>query len=304
MKLMQINLFPSLSSRLNVPRGKASSSLSGSRSRCGFSLIELLVVIAIIGAFGGLAYAMGHSASGTARRTKEIAAGRNLATAYQVYANENGGRYMLGYDRNAQSVALPNRTVSFMEAPVRYPWRIVPYLEYNLEGTILLNGNEEQIEEVFGDRGSLYDYGVSLRPALGMNDFFVGGIAMSRDGSLEPSQRGEVIQTLANFERIIVFASAGQREINIHGEYSPEEMVGYYRVTAPNCPIGTEWPAEGPVENIPPLHGNVSFRHGGKAVCAFLDGSVETLGIDELRDMRLWSRNAVRSDLADYQPNQ
>ena len=39
-------------------------------------------------------------------------------------------------------------------------------------------------------------------------------------------------------------------------------------------------------------YGNVDFRHGRKAVTAFLDGSVRLLGIEELRDMRLWSRNA------------
>jgi prepilin-type processing-associated H-X9-DG protein len=41
-------------------------------------------------------------------------------------------------------------------------------------------------------------------------------------------------------------------------------------------------------------------RHDSKAVVAFLDGSVRKMGINELRDMRLWSRNAAIADDPNY----
>jgi len=46
----------------------------------------------------------------------------------------------------------------------------------------------------------------------------------------------------------------------------------------------------------------VDGRFDGKAVCVFLDGSVRVLSIDELRDMRFWSRNAALENNPNYQP--
>jgi prepilin-type processing-associated H-X9-DG protein len=49
-------------------------------------------------------------------------------------------------------------------------------------------------------------------------------------------------------------------------------------------------------------YGHVHGRYDGKAVCAFLDGSVRILSIEELRDMRLWSRKAALENNPNYQP--
>jgi prepilin-type processing-associated H-X9-DG protein len=46
----------------------------------------------------------------------------------------------------------------------------------------------------------------------------------------------------------------------------------------------------------------VDGRFDGKAVCAFLDGSVRVLSIDDLRDMRLWSKNAAINNDPNYRP--
>jgi prepilin-type N-terminal cleavage/methylation domain-containing protein/prepilin-type processing-associated H-X9-DG protein len=42
----------------------------------------------------------------------------------------------------------------------------------------------------------------------------------------------------------------------------------------------------------PSRWGNLDFRHAGKALVGFLDGHTESLGIDEMRDMRRWSNFA------------
>jgi prepilin-type processing-associated H-X9-DG protein len=76
------------------------------------------------------------------------------------------------------------------------------------------------------------------------------------------------------------------------------DIRGYHEVTAPSTWSGLTW-SEG---KSPTSYGNVAFRHDGKAVCAFLDGSIKTLTSEELRDMRLWSPQAARLNAPNYVP--
>jgi prepilin-type processing-associated H-X9-DG protein len=79
---------------------------------------------------------------------------------------------------------------------------------------------------------------------------------------------------------------------------------GYFTISAPyNTATDNNWGARAnqwTSASAASDYGNVDARYGGKAVCAFLDGSVKMLSIVELKDMRLWNKNAVTQDLPEY----
>lgn len=62
----------------------------------GFTLIELLVVIAIIGLLSTLAVVALNNARQKARDAKRVADWKQIQTALELYATENGGSYPTG----------------------------------------------------------------------------------------------------------------------------------------------------------------------------------------------------------------
>jgi prepilin-type N-terminal cleavage/methylation domain-containing protein len=256
----------------------------------GFSLVELLVGVAILGLLAGVSGAAYQKAVGKASLVAEVSAGKSLIQAYLLAASENGGRYLAAYDGTARNQPLMNgkgRPIGMPEAKCRYPFRLAPYFNNQMDGTILVNRNEAQIIRIMGASGTMYDYGLSVFPALGINRFLVGG-SVSASGSVEYS--AECIQTLGQAEKsVIVFLSAGSNEVD-----------GYEYVTPPNGPRGQWSSAPWTHDSDPGNYGHVAARFDGKAVAGFLDGSVRVLSLDELRDMRLWSKNAALANDPNY----
>ena len=80
----------------------------------------------------------------------------------------------------------------------------------------------------------------------------------------------------------IVFISAGTTDVD-----------GYEYVIPPNGPRGQWSTAKWTKDSDPSSYGYVAARFDGKAVAAFLDGSVRVMSLDDLRDMRFWSKNAA-----------
>lgn len=64
--------------------------------RRGFTLIELLVVIAIIGVLSGVVLASLNAARGKARDARRLSDMKEIRTALELYALNNGGRYPVG----------------------------------------------------------------------------------------------------------------------------------------------------------------------------------------------------------------
>ncbi|NDC00296.1 MAG: type II secretion system protein [Verrucomicrobia bacterium] len=258
----------------------------------GFSLVELLVGVVILAVLAGVSGAAYQKAMGKASLAAEVNAGKNLTQAYFLAASENGGRYLAAYDQTARNQTVLNaqgRPVSMPEVKYRYPFRLAPYFNYQMEGTILVNRNEAQIIRQMGSGGMMYDYGLSVFPAMGINRYLVGG-SFDANGGLEHS--GECIRTPGQADKsVIVFASAGSSEVD-----------GYEYVTPPNGPRGQWSSAPWTKDSDPGNYGHVAARFDGKAVAGFLDGSVRVLSLDELRDMRLWSRNAALANDPNYRP--
>lgn len=260
----------------------------------GFSLVELLVGVAILGLLAGVSGAVYQKAIGKASLVAEVSAGKNLIQAYLLAASENGGRYLPAHDKavGSQTVLDNNgKPITMKEIKYRYPFRLAPFFNNQIEGTILVNRNESQIIREMGSPGTFYyTYGLSQFPALGINRYMVGGNVTDTNGTVQYAN--ECIMTTAQAEKsVVVFVSAGTSQID-----------GYEYVTPPKGPPGNWSSAEWQKNSDPSNYGYVSARFEGKAVVAFLDGAVKTMSIDELRDMRLWSKNAALANDPNYRP--
>jgi prepilin-type N-terminal cleavage/methylation domain-containing protein len=258
----------------------------------GFTLIELLVVIGIIGLLAGMILSATSKAMKASYRVREINAARSLITAYLLAADDNSDELLPGYDLGAASITLPDGTkLSPQVVSERYPFRLAPYFSYQMDGTILVNDNKNQIEKIAPTGAPLHNYLISVFPALGINSYFVGG---ERKTGGPASYPGDCVTKLSQANTsLLVFASAGTGT-------GTDRVDGYFRITPPNLkqPL---WNAAGWTQGVDPgNYGNVDGRYNGKAVCAFLYGNVSLLSIDELRDMRLWNKTAFAQDNPAY----
>jgi len=259
--------------------------------RAAFTLIELLVTITIVGILATLVVGGYGLVTQHARMAEEIAAAKTLVSAYSAYSVDNNGRLMPGYDRTIGEVRLPSGDTVGGPTAQRYPYRLAPYFDYKMQGTILVNGNATKIQEAD-------TYMVSCFPALGMNYIYVGG-DYSAQGEL--TFAGECITELGQAKSsTLVFASAGSSGGDSPTGSSSGKMEGYCTLTPPQ-ESGPMWQgAKWTKNSAPEDYGHVDARYNGKAVCAFLDGSVRALTIDDLRDMRLWSSKAAAANNPDY----
>ena len=257
-----------------------------------FTLIELLAAMTILAVLAALGSAAFLSATEKGKTAADLSAAKTLITAYQAAAADNGGSLMAARDSNATNVFnAAGKPVSSKQVRARYPFRLAPYFNYAIENTLLAGDNRQQILKVMNlpePSGQMYDYGVSAFPSFGISRYFVGGTA----GMADPNN--ECIRNTAQAEKsVIVFVSAGSAEID-----------GYEYVRSPGEP-GSSWRGgDWEKDSDPSDFGFVHPRHGGKAIAAFLDGSTRLMSVGDLRDMRLWSRQAAQQDDPNYAAKQ
>lgn len=253
------------------------------RRKHAFTLIELLACIAILGLLSSLVIAGVQSALAAAARTREVAAARTLICAYLQTPLDNQGKYLAGYDRSVGELQWKDGTAITGPVASRYPFRLAPFFDYRMEGTILVNDNARQV--------SMEDsYLVSLCPAFGINYLYVGGEVAS-DGALTFPL--DCVAMTSQSASILVFATAAFR--------SSGNVVSGYCLLTPPQKYSSHW-ANAPwtPQANPAAYGNLDPRHGGKVLCAFLDGSVRHHSVEELRDMRLWNSVALHSNNPNY----
>lgn len=254
--------------------------LHRSRKNPGFSLVELLVCVAIIGLLGGLANAGYQRAVSASRQGAEVTAARNLGLALQLYAQENEGAVLPGYldardSRVAETLNEKRERLSPSRAAQRYPWRLLPYMNYQVRGGVWVNKLASQISD-----GDPYrDYMVSLVPTLGMNITYVGGD--SRNVQL-PGRCVTRLNRAAQPSKLIAFASAQYEDPN-YGK-----LDGYFEVRPPSGASSSD--------------AGLVTRYGGKAVAVMLDGHVEALDMEQLKDMRRWCDEAAVQNNPNWTP--
>ncbi|MFY8216464.1 MAG: type II secretion system protein [Chthoniobacterales bacterium] len=268
----------------------------------GFTLVELLAVTAILGVLMAMGVGVARSTLSAAYKAREVGAARNLVTALSTSAAEGNGRYLPGMDMRVDGLDNPvynleGKKITNIRAAQRYPFRIAPYLGKNFDGTILVNKNVNQILKSSGGVANV-DYYVSAFPALGMNIFAVGGVVLKNGTTLYAD---DCITTPGQMRvAILAFASAGQGK-------GAKKIEGYSYVTPPtmssDSPMCRTWSSSESWDQGEDTmnYGFVDFRYNGRAVCAFLDGSVRMCSVEELHDMRLWTPTAADSDDRNYQ---
>lgn len=270
--------------------------------RRGFTLTELLAVIATTSVLGALCVGAVQKGMVCASKVREITAARNLVTALHSSAQDDDGFYLPGMDYRAGTSADPvytpeGRTVTG-HAAQRYPYRIRPYLGNEFNGTIFVNRNKQEIIRNSGGLGAMYDYQVSAYPALGMNIYCVGGVVRGDDSIV--NEEDCIANAVTTNGAILAFASGGS------GSGSSRRH-GFSYVTPPTMssgsPICYQWSSAAAWKESSDAmnYGWVDFRYDGRAVCAFLDGSVRLCSVNELSDMRLWNRNAQAANDPHYQ---
>jgi prepilin-type N-terminal cleavage/methylation domain-containing protein len=263
-----------------------------------FSLIEMLVVIAVISVLIGILVPSLSGARKTARLLVETAAGRSSGEALALYANDYKSAILPGYPP-AKWVAggqVVDRTGAVITGPSaqRYPWRLLPVLEYNLPALY----KDKRVLSAILDQGPDAEYLISLYPSLGMNVAFVGG-SVNHLG-FDPAMAGTFgrfyltrIESATRPSQLIAFASARAKEPSGMNLGRPD---GYFLVEAPLW--GSGWQATYDPDAPEPgtNSGHLGLRHAGKGVVSLLDGHADTLSWEQLKDMRRWADGADAPD--------
>jgi len=265
-------------------------------SRPAFSLVELMVVLGVVTFLAAVSAGVYQKMTAQGRALREVQAGRRLIAAYLTHAAENNGTYLPGMDFTVGKIWFEpyQRDVTIMHAANRYPFRLAPYLDYELRGSILVNALSTQINTMAKPGTAMHDYVVSAFPTFGINYYFVGGCVSGTPAAPVLTYPGDCTSRSGQTTKpLLVFASGGTTD-------GVKRVEGFNILTPPRLYAETWSTAEWSEKEDPGLHGNIDARHGGRAVCAFLDGSVRLHRIAELRDMRLWNRRAAEADDPSY----
>ncbi len=277
----------------------------------GFTLIELLLVIAVIGLLVSLLIPAAAKCTLLSRQARELSAGQQLMTALTLYSDDYRGQILPGYAKAAwvngpMEVRDIEGTRLTNEVAQRYPWRIAPYMNYELRGLYnnanFLKDLRNRTEEI-GVAGADVSYVVSLFPSLGMNAAFIGGsdLLQEFDRSFQRVFGRVHIERFDQMTRpsgvAAFFSARAEEQIALPTIGRPD---GFFRVDPPvfGAAQGVRWDTAYDARAASPGNnsGFVSLRHGGKAVAAHMDGHADVLGWDQVRDMRRWADQADGPD--------
>ncbi|MEK6700986.1 MAG: prepilin-type N-terminal cleavage/methylation domain-containing protein [Planctomycetota bacterium] len=298
------------------------ASKAGGLVAAGFTLIELLVVISIIVLLIGMLAPALSSARKTAGMVRELAAIRQVGSAFTMYAQDNKSKLLPGYLRG--SWAKPARRTFivhesatsasedgrlFGETIRPYPWRLMPYLDYARPALVLDRTLRTTIEDLSSDRTQAVNFqaAFSRHPTFGMNTTYVGGDA-HRGGFYRPSYSRwgtfvvDKLESVIMPSKLMIFASSRGVRSNSGGQKVP----GFHRLEGPwhatptsnSVPAFIPWLAPGRFDAALPTttFGHLDFRHFGKATTVTFDGHAETLDLDQLNDMRRWYNQATAAN--------
>lgn len=294
------------------------------RQNQAFTLIELLVVIAIIATLIGILLPALGSARQSARAVREQAGMSQLLVAYTMYADDHRGTLLTGFlsddqwDEMVRDHSEPKDLTGQSVGKVagsRYPWRLIPYLDYQFDGIYIDSRVTQSLaESLDADEGSFHSaseqhhmrYVASLYPSFGLNSYFLGGGA--NGDNLPWSSAGRRVfgkfhvDKLYQVQRpsnLMAFSSARSiAEPSLLPGYGMIE--GYFIIKPPYLysTVGRQWEDEYSASTDRPESnsGGVSLRHKGKGIAGMIDGHAEQWGWEDYNDMRHWSDAATSAD--------
>jgi len=272
--------------------------------RDAFTLIELLVVISIIALLIGILLPVLGAARDSAAMTREMAAQRQLQLSYNSYALDHGGAFIPGHTRydGVLTTDVGDPLSSF--AADRWPWRLVDYADQSVWGFVLVN---RQAQAMADRDAPSWDYSVSVYPSFGLNLYSLGGYYTMISGQLtDQSMTGKLdrFEQARQPSRMIAFATAGVADAG-----DPSQTThGFWRISPPTRPYQegvTGWTPDAyryPDSGPPNRWGWVHPRWNSQALFSHLDGHVEPLSQDAMRDMTRWSNTAANTGNPDWTP--
>jgi hypothetical protein len=262
--------------------------------------MELLVVIAILAVLAGLLLPALRGTRSSASKAIELSAARQLMLAYAAYAYDHRGALLPGFAPGLPAENAAGEDISGLEVGLvaaRYPWRLAPWLDYDLRGLIA----DRELREQIAQDQTYHENWVSVLPSLGINASFIGGDFDTDGLGSDQLQRvfGRVhlarLSEARHPARLLVFASAriDQQTLATIPLPGGREIVEGYHTIEPPYLIERVWTPryqpDGPVESF----GYVSLRHHHRrAAIGFFDGHTGTLDEGEIQDMRYWSDQA------------
>ena len=296
-------MLPSRDYAIERARGtRGSARMCRPRGRCGFTLTELLVTVAIIGILVAIVVPVAAGARRSAARVRESAGLRSVLVGWNSYAMDQDGWVLPGYRgglevRDEYGSAIPADAYGGdVEIRKRYPWRLAPWLDKDF-ARLYAGENAATLERLrVGDRSQFY-YFASLYPSFGLNSAFVGGDearfpsdAQLPNGADNPFAQWCVtrLSGARRPARTIAFAAARTAATQDGGINE-----GCFRVDAPwlNAPASRWASAYDPAD--PASCGGISTRGAGDEVLVgTIDGGVEHVQVDALRDMTRWCDGA------------
>lgn len=274
---------------------------SGLQRRPGFTIVELLVVLAVITLLLGILLPALNLMRSQAQHVTERNSARQATIAWTSYTFDNQGKLLPGYKSGlpastAEGESIADETVGI--AANRYPWRLAPYLSHNFD-VLYVNDQNRVLEGMRNQDYADFLYTSATYPSLGLNTTWVGGDEI--DGCFNPALTdllgqfySKQLARVRNPSRVMVFCSA--RGDSGVGGTGGEITEGYFKVSSPNFSSRRWDSAYDPAD--PSSCGNLSARWGvdDEAVVSRIDGSVDSLDLVELEDMRNWADVATSPD--------
>lgn len=290
----------------------------------GFTLVELLVVIAVVALLVALLLPTLGAARSAAESVRTEGALRELVRTHLAYTLDHDDQLIAAFlsepevnqlaDERTYRDPLGNPLP--VQAIRRWTWRLVESGGVPINGSILDGPLADHfLENMPGSIGSGFGgwgYQVSVHASFGMN-YNLGGYRQ------EMYPRGLKRATAAvDPSTLLVFATSRGVATGSYWDSFPtrstqplgsfggtvKAVPGWYIVDSPawgdtGIEIGAPWPDTADTPDAhPEQFGNLDARLPGEQVgVAKLDGHVEKLTIDQLRDMRRWlNAAAVASD--------
>jgi hypothetical protein len=237
-----------------------------------------------------------------ARCVLELAAARNVMTAYFAYAADNSGRLLPGIIEDPSAIGMPaalDRSGGNLGGYLakRWPFRLAPYFNYEYPGVAVVNDSLADYRKQ--KTPAMAEYVASVQPSLGLNTTFVGGNYSAHHSEPRVDKDSKIygdfcVTRLGKAFKpgtLIVFVSARFKTASGSAPGAP----GNFYVLSPRL-LGQRWSTNFDQSAISEQFGHVHPRWNKKAVAVNIDGSSTLLDEEELKDMRRWSNQAAEQD--------
>lgn len=251
------------------------------RWRQAFTLIELLVVVAIVAILAAILFPVFAQARESARKTGCVSNIRQLGIAFRLYtADYDETLPPAGYFfRGAQGLTNPDNFGAF-----RWPWLVFPYVKSMpvffcpSDATSYSDSRSGNYRD---SNGPFYGYLWGLLPNYGYNWWYLAPDPTSSDPA---RARADLSQGVS----LGAIQSPAETVLLADSIWTPQKepqttVLGYYLIYPPS-----QWAGAPPLNGF--SFGRVWPRHQNEANVLFVDGHVKSLGVNLLKQERLWDR--------------